>query len=159
MFLFAALIPVFIGSSIKGKTFTKGISPGDLAPEIHLQGVNLTNDNYVLIQFWAVYDGESRKQNALLNNKISRSDLDNMQVISISFDEKKSVFEQAIKADKLDACNQYNVDAGRTSEIYKNFHLNKVGFGNLLINPEGIIVARNVSSEQVIKILKPNVVF
>ena len=154
LFLFVALIPIFMGSSIKGKTFTKGISPGDLAPEIQLQGIDLTNDNYVLIQFWAAYDGESRKQNALLNNKISRSELDNLEVISISFDEKKSVFEQAIRSDKLNVDNQYNVETGKASEIYKNYRLNKKGFGNLLINPEGIIVARNVSPEQVIEMLK-----
>ncbi len=153
LFLLIAAVSAFTGSSIKGKTF-KGINPGDLAPEIHLQGIDLSNDNYVLIQFWAVYDGESRKQNALLNNKISRSDLENLQVISISFDEKKSVFEQAIKADKLDVSNQFNIEDGKTSEIYKNYRLNKTGFGNLLINPEGIIIARNVSPEQVIKMLK-----
>ena len=152
-FLLVAMISIFLGSGTKEKTFTKGISPGNLAPEIHLQGIDLTNDKYVLIQFWAAYDGESRKQNALLNNKISRTELDNLQVISISFDEKKSVFQQAVKADKLDISNQYNVEAGRTSEIYKNYRLDK-GFGNFLINPNGIIIAHNIDPEQVIKMLK-----
>jgi len=153
LFLFIALIPIFLGSNTKEKTFTKGITPGDLAPEIHLQGVDLTNDKYVLIQFWAAYDGESRKQNALLNNKISHTELDDLQVISISFDEKKSVFLQAIKADKLNASNQCYAEAGKASEIYKNYRLNK-GLGNFLIDPNGIIVARNVTPEQVIKMLK-----
>ena len=152
-FLLVAMISISLGFGTKEKTFTKGISPGNLAPEIHLQGVDLSNEKYVLLQFWAAYDGESRKQNALLNNKISQSELDNLQVISISFDEKKSVFEQAIRVDKLDASNQFNVEAGRTSEIYKIYHLKK-GFGNLLINPDGIIIARNISPEQVISMLE-----
>ncbi|MDR0232664.1 MAG: thioredoxin family protein [Dysgonamonadaceae bacterium] len=151
-FLLIAVISVFLGFGPKGKTFTKGISPGDLAPEIQLQGVDLSKDKYVLLQFWAAYDGESRKQNALLNNKISQSELDNLQIISISFDEKKSVFEQAVKADKLNASNQFNIETGKTSEIYKNYRL-KNGFGNLLINPDGIIVARNLSPDQVIRML------
>ena len=151
-FLLIALIAVCLGSGTKEKTFTKGINPGDLAPEIHLQGIDLSKDKYVLLQFWAAYDGESRKQNALLNNKISQSELDNLQIISISFEEKKSVFEQAIKADQLDASNQLNVETGKASEIYKTYHL-KNGFGNVLINSDGIIIARNVSPEHVIKVL------
>ena len=146
-----------MGVGTKEKTFTKGISLGDLAPEIHLRGIDFISDKYVLIQFWAAYDGESRKQNALLNNKISRLELDNLQMISISFDEKKSVFKQAIKADRLDISNQFNVDAGKSSEIYKDYRLDR-GFGNLLINPNGIVVARNVSPEQVIKMLKQTTV-
>ena len=151
-FLLVALIFVFLESGTKEKTFTKGISPGNLAPEIHLQGIDLSKDKYVLLQFWAAYDGESRKQNVLLNNKISHSELDNLQIISISFDEKKSVFEQAVKADKLNTSNQFNIETGRTSEIYKMYRLKK-GFGNWLVNPEGIIIARNLSPEQVIKML------
>ena len=153
LFFSAVLISVTIGFGTKERTFTKGVNPGDLAPEINLQGIDLINDKYVLIQFWAAYDGESRKQNALLNNKISHSELDSLEIVSISFDEKKSVFEQAIRADKLNAANQYNIETGRTSEIYKNYCLNK-GFGNLLVNPDGIIIARNVSAEQVIKMLQ-----
>ena len=142
-----------MGIGSKEKTFTKGVNPGDLAPEIHLQGVDLLNDKYMLVQFWAAYDGESRKQNALLNNKISQSELDNLQMISISFDEKKSVFKQAVKADRLDTSNQFNVETGKSSEVYKSYRLNR-GFGNLLIDPNGIIIARNVSPEQVIEMLK-----
>ena len=153
LFFSAILIYIIIGAGTKEKTFAKGVNPGDLAPEINLQGIDLINDKYVLLQFWAAYDGESRKQNALLNNKISHSELDSLEIVSISFDEKKSVFEQAIRADKLDASNQYNIETGKTSEIYKNYCLNK-GFGNLLINPDGIIIARNVSAEQVIKMLQ-----
>ena len=153
LFLFVALLPLLVGSGTKEKTFTKGIKQGSLAPKINLQGVDFTNEKYVLVQFWAVYDGESRKQNALLNNKISHSGLENLEVISISFDEKKSVFEQAVKADRLNVLNQFNDEKGRLSEIYKSYHLQN-GFGNLLIDPNGIIVACNVSSEQVIKLFK-----
>ena len=153
LFLLVAFIPVFMGNGTKEKTFTKGTNPGDLAPEIQLQGIDLSNGKYVLVQFWAAYDGESRKQNALLNNKISQSGLDNLQIVSISFDEKKSVFKQAIKADRLNIYNQFNIEAGKKSEIYKNYRLDQ-GFGNLLINPNGIIVARNASPEEVIKMLK-----
>ena len=152
LFLLIALISTLEGFGTKEKTFTKGISPGDLEPEIHLQGIDLSKEKYVLLQFWAAYDGESRKQNALLNNKISHTELDNLQIISISFDEKKSVFEQAVKADQLNVSNHFNVETGRTSEVYKTYRL-KNGFGNLLINPDGIIIARNISPEQVIRML------
>ncbi len=153
LFLLVTLIPIFMGVSTKEKTFTKGINPGDLAPEIYLQGVDFSKDKYVLVQFWAAYDGESRKQNALLNNKISHSGLDNLHMISISFDEKRSVFEQVVKVDKLHLSNQFNVETGKASEIYKNYCLEN-GFGNILINPNGIIIASNVSPTQVIKMLK-----
>jgi len=142
-----------MGNGTEGKVFVKGINPGDLAPEIHLQGVDISSGKYVLIQFWAVYDGESRKQNALLNNKITQSGLDNLQVLSISFDEKKSVFKQAIRADRLNLSNQFNVETGKKSSIYKDYRLER-GFGNLLIDPDGVIVARNVSPEQAILFLQ-----
>lgn len=153
-FLLVMIIPLLMGFGTREIAFTKGLKKGSLAPEIKIQGIDLTNsDKYVLVQFWAVYDGESRKQNALLSNEISKSVPDVLQFASICFDKKKSVFEQAVKADKLDLSCQFSDTMGENSGIYSDYKL-KRGFGNVLLDPEGVIIAKNVtSSQQVVKIL------
>ncbi len=154
-FLLVTLIPFLMGNSTKEETFTKGIKPGYLAPEINKRGVDIRikSNEYVLLQFWAAYDGESRKQNILFNNEICRLNSENLKMISISFDEKKSVFEQTVKADKLNIPYLFYNESGKLSGIYKSYHLED-GFSNMLINPQGVIIAKNISTKQMIGILK-----
>ncbi len=155
LFLFLLVVSFLMGSGTKESTFTKGIKKGCLAPEVNLQGVDLKDgDEYVLLQFWAAYDAESRKQNALLTNKISRLDLEHFKMISISFDETKSVYEQAIQADLSDVSSQFNDTRGKYSEIYEQFRIEN-GFGNWLIDPQGVIIGRNLTTvDEVVRILR-----
>jgi hypothetical protein len=139
---------LFTGSSEKEVKLTEGIQPGNLAPGINLQDINLKGNKFVLLQFWAAYDAHSRMVNAQMNNVISHLKTDDIRLVSISLDENEAVFEGIVKAERLNPATQFNDPHGENSEIFKNYRLES-GFINLLINPEGVIVAKNVNPKEI----------
>ncbi|MCC8146653.1 MAG: thioredoxin family protein [Bacteroidales bacterium] len=142
----------FIGAGEKEIQFTEGIQPGSLAPEINLQGIDLMDKDYVLLQFWAAYDPESRATNTRMHNVITQAGTNDIQLISISLDEHPAVFKGVIKADRLDESTQFNEPSGKNSDVYKNYKLQN-GFNNWLIDSKGMIVAKNVSPSEVLKLI------
>lgn len=135
-------------SFIEKNKATVGLTVGDRAPAFTIgsekQSVDLNSlkGKYVLLSFWASYDAPSREQNAILSNVASK--VKNLEVVSVSFDNYKSIFNETIKQDQL--TNDYCfVDvAGASSNLYKSYDLNK-GFKNYLLDGNGIIVAKNIN--------------
>jgi hypothetical protein len=115
--------------------FTEGIQPGCLAPGINLQGVDLKGDGYVLLHFWAAYDPQSRLRNTLLHNAVVSGKTVGLRLISVSLDEKKSVFDGVVRADHLDESTQFHEPGGQASAVFKAYRL-KNGFGTWLIDPD-----------------------
>ena len=56
---------------------------------------------YVLLSFWASYDAQSRMQNASLSNVLRAASNQNVEMVSVSFDEYRSVFEETIRKDQI----------------------------------------------------------
>lgn len=151
-FLILAFL-LMIGSGVKETKLIGGIQRGNFAPKINLQDIKLENKKLVLLQFWAAYDSQSRVLNVQMHNIITRLGRDAIQLVSVSFDENRAVFEGVIKADQLNPATQFNEPKGRNSEIFKTYRL-KSGFCNWLINPEGIIIAKNVSPNEIVEYIK-----
>lgn len=149
--LFSFIFLLFIGAGEKDIRFTEGIQPGSLAPEINLQGIDLINKGYVLVQFWAAYDPASREANVRMHNIISQSETNNIQLVSISLDENPAVFKGVIKADRLNESTQFYEPRGKDSEVYKKYRLQN-GFTNWLIDSKGIIVAKNISPAEILEL-------
>ena len=145
-----AIAFVFSGAGPKETKLTEGIQPGNLAPEMNLQGIDLKGDGYVLVQFWAAYDPQSRLENTRMYNVISQSEITGLRMVSVSFDENQAVFQGIIKTDHLDEATQWNDPGGTRSAIFKAYRL-KTGFGNWLLDSNGVIVAKNVSPMEVIE--------
>jgi hypothetical protein len=141
---------LYMGAGVKETKLTEGIQPGNLAPEINLQGVNLKGDGYVLVQFWAAYDPQSRLENTRMYNVVSRPGIANLRMISISFDRNPAVFHGIIKVDRLDKACLWNETSGVHSALFKDYRL-KAGFGNYLLDPNGVIVAKNLSPAEVLE--------
>ncbi len=150
---FIALILLMIGSGTKEIKLTEGINPGNLAPELQLQGISFKENSYRLVQFWAAYDAESRAKNVKIDHAVAGLNVENLQLVSIAFDEKQSIFEETIKADGLDSSTQWNDSLGTQSDIYKTYCLDK-GFTNILMNPEGVIIAKNIQPDQIKEYLR-----
>jgi hypothetical protein len=140
---------LYIGAGTKENKRTEGIQPGNLAPEIHLQDINLQGNGYILVQFWAAYDPQSRLENVIMHNVISKSKTENLRLVSISLDENPSVFQGIIKTDCLDETTQFNEPKGKNSELFKQYRLKK-GFNNWLIDSNGVIVDMNISSTEIL---------
>jgi hypothetical protein len=132
---------------------SEGLTPGNRAPKIQLQHLSLTG-KYTLLQFWAVYDAASRANNVSLANCVAKTAGENIRMVSVAFDEKVSIFEETVKIDRLPPSTQlFHIPAGKKSDVFKDYHLEK-GFRNMLIDPQGVILAVNISSEDLPKILE-----
>lgn len=157
--LVVAVALLTVSAGTKNAKPTEGINPGDFAPRIESLG-NETNfsfqnhsGRYTLLNFWAAYDGESRARNVQLWNEVKKLGSDKIDMCSISFDEKKSIFTETVKIDKLDETKQFHEELGQQSKLFGKYKLQK-GFRNFLINDKGVIVATHVTPDQLTDVLK-----
>lgn len=127
---------------------TEKLVPGDKAPvlvlENEMQKLDLQPEegNYTLLSFWAGYDALSRMNNVELCHAIENHD--RIKMISVSMDKHESIFKAAIRQDALNPEYCFNETGGKHSEIFKEYDLKK-GFANYLIDSRGMILAKNVS--------------
>ncbi|MBP3679352.1 MAG: TlpA family protein disulfide reductase [Bacteroidaceae bacterium] len=150
---FVVMITIsFFSFSFVGKdTPTEGLTIGDRAPEFKICGEKQLIDlkdlrgKYVLLSFWASYDATSRMQNATLDYAAKKAG--NVEMVSVSFDEYKSIFHETIKKDRITTSNCFVELDGNDSEIYKAYRLNK-GFKNYLLNEKGVIIAKDIQASQ-----------
>ena len=152
-FFVVLLILSFSFLSFVGKdTPTEGLTIGDKAPEFticdekQLMELSDLRGKYVLISFWASYDAQSRMQNATLNHVINKSK--NIEMVSVSFDDYKSIFNETIKKDRINTPNCFVETEGENSELFKTYRLNK-GFMNYLLDENGIIIAKNITAKEI----------
>ena len=151
VFVVLATISLVFFSFVGKDTPTEGLTIGDRAPEFKIcserQLVDLKDlrGKYVLISFWASYDAPSRKQNATLSHVASKND--KVEMVSVSFDDYKSIFNETIKKDKITTPNCFVETEGEQSELYQTYRLHK-GFKNYLLDENGIIIAKDINAKQ-----------
>lgn len=133
---------------------SEGIYPGNLLPDIK----NLENKSgakiklsdlkgqKVLVNLWAAYDANSRKNNVLFSNIIEKRNYP-VQLVSISFDKNESVFERTLVMDKIDREYQFMVKQEDFVEMFDLYRL-EAGFKNYLIDENGVIIGMNLSPEE-----------
>lgn len=152
--IFVVLLLCSLTSFVEKDIPVQGTNIGDTAPDFFIQrsdekkGKKLKElrGNNVLISFWASYDASSRMQNALLNHAIKKMN-DSVKMVSVSFDEYASIFNETIEKDGIKACNCFADTCGQTSSTYKKYRLDR-GFQNFLLNEKGVIVAKNITADQ-----------
>ncbi len=156
IFLFLLISSVISLSFIDKNKSNVGLKIGDNAPQFSLvnesKSIDLKklNGNFVLISFWASYDAESRVKNAMLNNAASK--MNNLQIVSVSFDEYRSIFDETINNDQLDKADCFIELKGNSSNLFKSYELNK-GFTNYLLDKNGNILAKNIDSKQLFSLI------
>lgn len=157
--LVASVALLAMSSGTKDAKPTVGLNPGDLAPRIESLGnssdIRFQNHSgrYTLLNFWAAYDAESRARNVRLSNEVNKFGSDRIAMYSVSLDKKKSIFEETVKADKLEGTVQVLDELGEQSVLYQQFGLKK-GFRNFLIDDKGVIIAANVTPAKLAELLK-----
>lgn len=144
--------------SVKDAAPTLGYYPGEIIPEIVL--TDLEGDTYMLseykgkkvvVNFWATYDAHSRATNIRLHNYLKMISAD-VTFISIAFDENLNVLDRTMAMDNLDKFSQFCNLNGTKSDLYRDFKLSR-GFRNYLIDENGVIVAMNITTEDLSIIL------
>lgn len=104
---------------------------------------------YVLVDFWASWCAPCRAENPNVLNAYDNFKKDNFDVISISIDQDKNAWLEAVKEDGLPWLNLIDGKTA-TESVAKAYGVLAVP-SNFLINPEGTIVAKNLRGAELQK--------
>ena len=155
--IFVVLLISSLTSFVEKDKPTGGLNVGDVAPDFKIESTSngqpafkLGNlkGKYVLLSFWASYDAHSRMQNASLSNVLrSASRNDNVEMVSVSFDEYQSIFKETVRKDQIVTPTCFVETKGESSGLFKKYRLGR-GFTNYLLDENGVIIAKNISAAE-----------
>ncbi len=107
---------------------------------------------YVLIDFWASWCAPCRKENPYLVQAFEQFSNKNFTIFSISLDHKRAAWKRAIETDKLTWKNHASDLKGWDNQAALDYGIESIP-ANLLIDPQGKIIAKNIRGEELIKTL------
>ena len=155
--IFVVLLISSLTSFVEKDKPTGGLNVGDIAPDFKIQSMSAgqplaelsdMKGKYVLLSFWASYDAHSRMQNASLSNVLrSASRNDNVEMVSVSFDEYQSIFKETVRKDQIVTPTCFVETKGEFSGLFKKYRLGR-GFTNYLLDENGVIIAKNISAAE-----------
>ena len=155
--IFVVLLIGSLTSFVEKDKPTGGLNVGDIAPDFKIQSMSAgqplaelsdMKGKYVLLSFWASYDAHSRMQNASLSNVLrSASRNDNVEMVSVSFDEYQSIFKETVRKDQIVTPTCFVETKGESSGLFKKYRLGR-GFTNYLLDENGVIITQNNSAAE-----------
>ena len=155
--IFVVLLIGSLTSFVEKDKPTGGLNVGDIAPDFKIQSMSAgqplaelsdIKGKYVLLSFWASYDAHSRMQNASLSNVLrSASRNENVEMVSVSFDEYQSIFKETVRKDQIVTPTCFVETKGESSGLFKKYRLGR-GFTNYLLDENGVIIAKNISAAE-----------
>ena len=155
--IFVVLLIGSLTSFVEKDKPTGGLNVGDIAPDFKIQSMSAgqplaelsdMKGKYVLLSFWASYDAHSRMQNASLSNVLrSASRNENVEMVSVSFDEYQSIFKETVRKDQVVTPTCFVETKGESSGLFKKYRLGR-GFTNYLLDENGVIIAKNISAAE-----------
>ena len=155
--IFVVLLIGSLTSFVEKDKPTGGLNVGDIDPDFKIQSMSAgqplaelsdMKGKYVLLSFWASYDAHSRMQNASLSNVLrSASRNENVEMVSVSFDEYQSIFKETVRKDQIVTPTCFVETKGESSGLFKKYRLGR-GFTNYLLDENGVIIAKNISAAE-----------
>lgn len=149
---------VLSGGSVKTELPSFGYHPGEKIPDIILTDSKGNSCNLhdfkgkkVVVNFWATYHARSRANNVQLYNYLQKNESD-VEFVSVAFDENRNVVERTLMLDKLESISQFYEMRGTGSEKYRGLRLDQ-GFRSYLLDENGVIIAMNITPENLKTIL------
>jgi len=129
----------------KAKEFTQQSSSGQKISLRQFQG------KYVLLDFWASWCAPCRKEHPNLIKTYEQFKNKNFDIISISLDSERDRWLNAIEKDKL-TWTQISDLKGQQNEIAVAYGVQAIPI-NFLINPDGLILEKNIKGEELTELL------
>ena len=135
------------------------IKIGDAIPSITLKSntnneVNITSfkGKYVLVDFWASCCAPCRLGNKKLVKLHNEANTNKIEIIGISIDTDATKWLKAIEKDKI-KFTQLIDPKGFDANTAIQFGVEELP-SKYLFNPEGILIAKNPSEEEILKLIK-----
>ncbi len=154
--IFVVLLISSLTSFVEKDKSTGGLNVGDMAPDFKIQsmsagqsqiGLSDLKGKYVLLSFWASYDAQSRMQNVSLSNALRSASRNDVEMVSVSFDEYRSIFEETIRKDQIATPTCFVETKGESSGLFRKYRLSR-GFTSYLLDDNGVIIAKNISASE-----------
>ncbi|PUZ26931.1 Peroxiredoxin [Chitinophaga costaii] len=103
---------------------------------------------YILVDFWASWCAPCRAENPNLLKAYQQMKGKNFEVVGVSLDQDQKSWEYAVKTDQLPWIHVCDLK-GWKNEVAEMYGITAVP-QNLLIDPEGVIIAKNLHGEDLI---------
>jgi len=107
---------------------------------------------YVLVDFWASWCGPCRGENPNVVKAYNQYKDKGFAILGVSLDENREKWLEAIAKDQLTWSHVSDLK-GWKNEVAAVYQIRSIP-SNVLINPEGVIVAKNLRGEELIKELE-----
>lgn len=108
--------------------------------------------DYMLLDFWASWSRKSREENPELVKLYNKYNKKGFEIVSVSLDQDKALWERAVKEDKLSWTQVCDFKKWESSPA-QTYMIKEVP-SNVLIDREGKILAFNLSTEELAMQLK-----
>lgn len=131
-----------------GKVFIDFVMPDDKGKDIDSRQFR---GQYLLINFWASWCGPCRAEMPAYLAVYHQFKNHPLEVIAVSVDSDKAAWLRAKKQDQSDWMNVFDGQAWN-STVVRNYAIHRIP-QNILIGPDGHIVAKNISAQGLIKLL------
>lgn len=144
---------------IKQMMLVKPVSVGHKAPDFTITGLNGKQvsladykGKYVMLDFWASWCAPCRAENPNVVKQYAIYKDKGFNILGISLDENKPDWQKAINDDKLTWAHGSDLKKfdGPTELLY---HIEAIP-SNFIIDPQGIIIAKNVTGPNLEEFLK-----
>ncbi len=106
---------------------------------------------YVLVDFWASWCGPCRNENPAVVAAYNAFKDKNFTILSVSLDQNKDRWKQAIQADNLTWTHVSDLKYWQ-NEVAQLYRINSIP-ANMLLDPSGKIIARNLRGEALYEML------